>query len=697
MKRATREIGGGRPNRVVFLADQSLGIFRESDQPHMPGLLGFDPAPLQSGLWEGFDTRGISLELLLPAGTDEASLAAVSADLPETVQVRPQTDRKNCFGRNAQIRAQTIVVSADRMQRGKALEAGAAAVPHALIARQLVEGDEPVFVALRSTEAIPNAYGPFLPYHAERLDGDSWLTFGVFADSQVSEAAASGADITRIGIDLQREDPVLLRLDQPPTPETREEVARQHVLFARAGRVLIGLTDEQRIGQLRITGAHGCVKQLRPSPGLGDPTPSARLVAQAELERAAAWPEASAELVESHVLEDLRELLHELCLSSADDFQTDVSRYSGQANLDATGSISSRHVDHPDNARVVSALLKDLRDLGYCAYTHDFLFEGRMVSSVIADLPGTGIWRIDPKLMDDLRTILVRRDLPIDQLVQSVGGALDRRDVFKDMTPAQLRGELRVASLLRPWWPWWRLNCLHRVPGPGSEIVIVGCHLDSTASSSYPFDPTSDPAPGADDDASGLAATLAAARYMKRFEGQLRHTVRFCFFNAEEVGIAGSEAYAAAMQACGAPIRAVVCIDMVGWDSDAQAYFEIHAGHGMAAIRDASVLVANRIRDWGNAATGLDGAQVYSGLIGSEGADRTVYDPAIGRSDHASFQDVGYPAVVVSEDFFMNTASETARDRNPHYHRVTDTAVNAAFGARIACAVARAVRELAAA
>ena len=93
--------------------------------------------------------------------------------------------------------------------------------------------------------------------------------------------------------------------------------------------------------------------------------------------------------------------------------------------------------------------------------------------------------------------------------------------------------------------------------------------------------------------------------------------------------------------------------------------------------------------------SGLDGAQVYSGLIGAEGADRTVYDPAIGRSDHASFQDQGFPSVVVSEDFFMNTASETARDRNPHYHRVTDTAVNGAFGARIACAVARAVREMA--
>ena len=554
--RAAHKIRGSRPKRVVFLADESTGIFRESDQPEVPGLLGFDPDPLHVELWEELDARGVSLELLLPEDIDEASLAAVSADLPETVRVRARSDRKNCFGPNAATRAETVVVSADRVERGKAIEAGASAVPHGMIARQLVEGDEPVFVALRGSEAVPVGFGAFLPYHAERLEDGSWLSFAVFSERQVAEAAASGADITRIDIDLEREDPVLLRLDQPPARETQEELKRHQILFAKAGRVLIGLSEEHRIGQLRIAGAHGCMKLLRPSPGLAGPTPSARLVARAELERAATWPEKSAEIVGVSVLEDLRRLLKQLCLPSADDFASDVARYSGQANLDENGSIESRHVDHPDNARVVSALLRDLRDLGYCAYKHDFHFEGRTVSSVIADLPGTGIWRIDPKLMDDLRAVLARRDLPTDQLIQSVGGALKRRDTFAEMKPAHLRAELRAGALLRPWWPWWRLNCLHRLPGPGSEILIVGCHLDSTASSTYPFDPTSDPAPGADDDASGLAATLAAARYMKRFEGQLRHTVRFCFFNAEEVGIVGSQAYATAMQAFAAPIRA---------------------------------------------------------------------------------------------------------------------------------------------
>ena len=81
-------------------------------------------------------------------------------------------------------------------------------------------------------------------------------------------------------------------------------------------------------------------------------------------------------IVEANVVENLRELLEQMCLPSPEDFGSDVARYSGQADLDENGSIESRHVDHPDNARAVSALLRDLRDLGYCAYKHDFSSRG---------------------------------------------------------------------------------------------------------------------------------------------------------------------------------------------------------------------------------------------------------------------------------------------------------------------------------
>ena len=62
--------------------------------------------------------------------------------------------------------------------------------------------------------------------------------------------------------------------------------------------------------------------------------------------------------------------------------------------------------------------------------------------------------------------------------------------------------------------------------------------------------------------------------------------------------------------------------------------------------------------------------------------------PHTRRSDHASFWDAGYPAVVLTD---------TANFRNPHYHRETDTieTLNLDFIGQVADTVTAAVRELA--
>jgi hypothetical protein len=51
---------------------------------------------------------------------------------------------------------------------------------------------------------------------------------------------------------------------------------------------------------------------------------------------------------------------------------------------------------------------------------------------------------------------------------------------------------------------------------------------------------------------------------------------------------------------------------------------------------------------------------------------------AAGRSDHASFHAQGYPAIVVSEDFFIGPGTEApAPEENPNYHRPGDTFIDA--------------------
>jgi hypothetical protein len=239
-------------------------------------------------------------------------------------------------------------------------------------------------------------------------------------------------------------------------------------------------------------------------------------------------------------------------------------------------------------------------------------------------------------------------------------------------------------------------NVIADVPGEQPSLVVVGCHLDSTAARDPGFSPSRDPARGADDDASGMAAVLAIARHVASLAAPTHHTVRLCCFNAEESGLVGSRAYAASLKARGAEIAAVVCCDMIGWNSDGLRTWEVHAGFTDPAVRDLSVPLAHVVARAAARLGGLPEAQVYTGTSPTGGTDPARFDGAINRSDHASFQEQGYPAVLVSEDFFPNKPGDPAADPNPNYHSNADATIDAAYGADITRAVSVAVLELAA-
>ena len=100
-------------------------------------------------------------------------------------------------------------------------------------------------------------------------------------------------------------------------------------------------------------------------------------------------------------------------------------------------------------------------------------------------------------------------------------------------------------------------NVEGEIAGQSAELVLVTAHVDSTAANSPPYDETADKAPGADDDASGIAAVLTVAEVIAGLTGSTppRRTIRFVLFNAEEEGLVGSRAYARLQRA---RIRAVL-------------------------------------------------------------------------------------------------------------------------------------------
>ncbi|HSW68066.1 MAG TPA: M20/M25/M40 family metallo-hydrolase, partial [Bacteroidales bacterium] len=103
----------------------------------------------------------------------------------------------------------------------------------------------------------------------------------------------------------------------------------------------------------------------------------------------------------------------------------------------------------------------------------------------------------------------------------------------------------------------WQHNVVCTKPGYKNpfKVYIMGAHHDAIVQSG------GDPmfiAPGADDNASGVAATLEVARIMKSENYQPDHTIKFITFAAEELGLHGAWHYANNAAASGMDIELMI-------------------------------------------------------------------------------------------------------------------------------------------
>ena len=220
-------------------------------------------------------------------------------------------------------------------------------------------------------------------------------------------------------------------------------------------------------------------------------------------------------------------------------------------------------------------------------------------------------------------------------------------------------------------------NVYADIIGETEELVLVTAHLDSTAGRDNPdYHADSDPAPGADDDASGVAAVLALAQAASRIAG--RHaTIRLVLFHAEEHGLVGSRHFARAAAAAGHQIRATFQMDMIGFRPNRnERRVEIHYGcAALPEIEQRSAAVAELLRRSVEVLGELAPIEIYN----------SPNDPADGRSDHSSLQMSGYPAAIISEDFFAGSVDEpSGPPNNPQYHSATDTRIDTGYASSIA-------------
>jgi hypothetical protein len=169
------------------------------------------------------------------------------------------------------------------------------------------------------------------------------------------------------------------------------------------------------------------------------------------------------------------------------------------------------------------------------------------------------------------------------------------------------------------------------------EIVIVSGHLDDM--------PSSGPAPGADDNASGSVGVLVAADILTQYRWTC--DLRFALWTGEEQGLLGSAVYAQRSANLNENILGVLNLDMIAWNTaNSSRDIDLHARQ--VSVPGSMVL-----------------AQLFADVVSAYNIDLIPQiDPSgTGASDHASFWNRGYTAILGIEDF---------GDFNPYYHTSND-------------------------
>ncbi len=180
-----------------------------------------------------------------------------------------------------------------------------------------------------------------------------------------------------------------------------------------------------------------------------------------------------------------------------------------------------------------------------------------------------------------------------------------------------------------------------------SEVVVLGAHQDSIRTGCSPSSTCLTlPAPGADDDASGVGALTEAIRELVAQGYTPQKTVKFMAYAGEEAGLLGSGAIAQNFQTNGVNVVGVLQLDMTNYKSPSA---------DIAMITDFTNAPQNQfVRDL--AATYLPTLVVTNTMCG------------YACSDHASWHNRGFPA---SFPFEAPIGSD-----NPFIHSANDTLAN---------------------
>ena len=193
-----------------------------------------------------------------------------------------------------------------------------------------------------------------------------------------------------------------------------------------------------------------------------------------------------------------------------------------------------------------------------------------------------------------------------------------------------------------------------RIKPDKTPRFIIGAHFDAVPGT-----------PGADDNASGVAALLEAARCLAH--SPANQYTEFVAFNLEEYNMAGSKAYARKLKKKKIPVLGMISLEMIGYVSHEKGSQKIplplkpfypSTGDFIALVGDGqSKQLLKQAEMAFKKIPGLNSEALTVPMRG-------ILLPEVRLSDHSPFWDEGYPALLITDTSFF---------RNPNYHSPQDT------------------------
>jgi Zn-dependent M28 family amino/carboxypeptidase len=271
--------------------------------------------------------------------------------------------------------------------------------------------------------------------------------------------------------------------------------------------------------------------------------------------------------------------------------------------------------------------------------------------------------------------------------VQHLAGVIGERNVWRpgtldaaaDYVRATLARTYRVHEQTFEADGQTLRNVIAERPGSESGVVVIGAHYDSVRD-----------CPGANDNASGVAALLEIARRLAT--AAPRHTLRFVAFPNEEAPFFGTDAmgalqHARRCRAAGEDVAAMLSLETLGCYRDEPGSQEYPLNLGALGYPSEGNFVAFvgdvESTDLLHAALG---AFRSTTAFPSEGLAAPASVPGVGWSDHFAFWSQGYRALMVTD---------TAPFRYPQYHTPEDTPDRLDYDrlARVTVGLARVVAD----